>query len=100
MTDLLMSAFDVLLAGLLLWLAWRATSERDLFQGIVHFIVFGLCSAVAWVRLRAPDIALAEAAVGSGITGALLLAAWNRARAVRASGPSEAPHDERRDTRG
>ncbi len=29
--------------------------------------------AVAWVRLSAPDIALAEAAIGSGLTGALLL---------------------------
>jgi hypothetical protein len=31
--------------------------------------------AVAWARLRAPDIALAEAALGAGITGALLFTA-------------------------
>ena len=34
--------------------------------------------ALAWVRLSAPDVALAEAALGSGVTGALLLAALNR----------------------
>jgi uncharacterized MnhB-related membrane protein len=34
--------------------------------------------ALAWVRLSAPDVALAEAALGSGVTGALLLAAFNR----------------------
>ncbi len=42
------------------------------------FICFGLVMALAWVRLDAPDVALAEAAIGSGLTGALLLAAWAR----------------------
>ena len=31
--------------------------------------------ALVWIRLRAPDIALAEAAIGAGLTGALLLSA-------------------------
>jgi len=35
--------------------------------------VFGLLMALAWVRLAAPDIALAEAAIGTGITGVLLI---------------------------
>lgn len=78
MSGALLAAFDAVLVGLLLWLAWRALSSPEVFAGIVAFIAFGLCMALAWVRLRAPDIALAEAAVGSGITGALLLAAWDR----------------------
>src|SRR5690606_33877324 len=28
---------------------------------------------IAWVRLSAPDVALAEAAIGAGLTGALIL---------------------------
>jgi energy-converting hydrogenase B subunit D len=40
---------------------------------VVQFIVFGLLMALAWARLQAPDIALAEAAIGAGLTGALLL---------------------------
>ena len=32
--------------------------------------------ALAWVRLDAPDVALAEIAVSAGLTGALLLAAF------------------------
>jgi multisubunit Na+/H+ antiporter MnhB subunit len=73
-------AFDVLLVCGLLWLAWRALSSTDLFMGIVLFIAFGLLMALAWVRLDAPDIALAEAAIGAGLTGALLLAAFARLR--------------------
>ena len=72
---MLQSAFDIVLGFTLLWLAWRALASEDLFKGIVLFIAFGLLMALAWVRLDAPDIALAEAAIGAGLTGALLLAA-------------------------
>lgn len=68
--------FDFLLAGLILWLGWRALTSRSLFQAIVVFVAFGLSMALAWVRLDAPDVALAEIAVSAGLTGALLLAAF------------------------
>ena len=70
--------FDSLLALGLLWLAWQALSCTDLFKAIVLFITFGLLLALAWVRLDAPDVALAEAAIGAGVTGALFLAALSR----------------------
>ena len=72
---LLQWAFDIVLGLTLLWLAWRALTSEDLFKGIVLFIAFGLLMALAWVRLNAPDVALAEAAIGAGLTGALLLSA-------------------------
>ncbi|EXI66275.1 MAG TPA: DUF4040 domain-containing protein [Candidatus Accumulibacter phosphatis] len=65
--------FDLLLAFALLWSAWRAIALTDPASAVVQFIVFGLLMALAWARLRAPDIALAEAAIGAGLTGALLL---------------------------
>ncbi len=61
-------------------LAWRALNDRDLFRGVIEFIALGLLLAMAWLRLRAPDLALAEAAVGSGLTGALILSALVRMR--------------------
>ena len=64
---------DLLLVVALLWSAVRALTSPDLFHAVVLFIVFGLLMALAWARLNAPDIALAEAAIGAGITGALLL---------------------------
>lgn len=66
-------AFDLLLAAALLWSAARALTTRDLFRAVVLFVVFGLLMALAWARLGAPDIALAEAAIGAGLSGALLL---------------------------
>jgi multisubunit Na+/H+ antiporter MnhB subunit len=50
-------------------------SSPDLKQGVVLFIAFGLTLALVWARLGAPDLALAEAAIGAGLSGALLLSA-------------------------
>lgn len=72
--------FDLLLAATLLWSAWRALAAPALFRAVVMFIVFGLLMTLAWARLGAPDIALAEAAIGAGLTGALLLDALGALR--------------------
>ena len=64
---------DIVLVLTIVWLAWRALTTPDVFKGVVLFIGFGLTMALAWARLDAPDIALAEAAIGTGLTGALLL---------------------------
>lgn len=70
--------FDLLLAGTLLLVSWRLLQASDLFQATVLFISFGLFLALAWVRLQAPDIALAEAAVGAGLAGVLLFGTFKR----------------------
>lgn len=72
--------FDISLIATLVWLAIRSLAEEKLFKSVVLFIAFGLLTALAWVRLAAPDIALAEAAIGAGITGALLLDAVGHLR--------------------
>ena len=82
--------FNAAMALALLALGWRALATRDLFRGVVLFIVFGLVMAVAWARLAAPDVALAEAAVGAGITGALLLDTLGRVDNPRIEGPPTA----------
>ncbi|MEW5783042.1 MAG: Na(+)/H(+) antiporter subunit B [Pseudomonadota bacterium] len=71
-----MIIFDFLLAFALLWSAWRTLTTTRLDRAIVFFIAFGLLMTLAWARLAAPDIALAEAAIGAGLTGALLLDAY------------------------
>jgi energy-converting hydrogenase B subunit D len=83
-------AFDLLLALALLWSAWRSLATPDLARAVVMFIVFGLLMALAWARLDAPDIALAEAAIGAGLTGALLLDALGALSARRARKGEEA----------
>ena len=85
---MILQLFDWILVLVIVVLAWRALNDRDLFRAVIKFIALGLLIAVAWVRLRAPDVALAEAAVGSGLTGALVLGALVR---MRKRGQAAAP---------
>lgn len=73
-----MIAADVLLFGTLVVIGTAALVARDPRAAAIQFIAFGLLLAIAWVRLAAPDVALAEAAIGAGVTGALLLDAAAR----------------------
>lgn len=67
--------FDLVLLTALAFAAYRAIHAPALFAGVVVYIVFGVVLAVVWVRLEAPDLAIAEAAIGAGVTGAMLLEA-------------------------
>jgi len=44
----------------------------------IAFLVFGLLLALLWARVAAPDVAIAEAALGGGVAGALLVDALHR----------------------
>ncbi|MFP4603687.1 MAG: hydrogenase subunit MbhD domain-containing protein [Halochromatium sp.] len=88
---LLSSTIDLVLALTLLWLAWRALNSPDLFRAVVLFIALGLVLGLVWVRLDAVDIALAEIALGAGVTGALLLAALAKLQATETDTAEAAP---------
>ena len=78
----ILTLFDIILVLTLLWLGWNLLDTEDIFKAVVLFISFGLLMALAWVRMRAPDVALAEAALGSGLTGPLFLAALRRMKRI------------------
>lgn len=75
MASSLWQVLDLLLAGLTLGLGWATVSSPNLRRSVVLFIAFGLLLSIVWARLKAPDLALAEAAIGAGLAGALLLSA-------------------------
>lgn len=71
-------AFDIGLVALLVCMSIWMLMVRDNVLAVIVFVVYGLLMAIAWVRLSAVDVALTEAAIGSGITGMLLLNAAAR----------------------
>jgi uncharacterized MnhB-related membrane protein len=77
---LLLILFDVLLSVTLIAIAIAALTSTEPRRAVILFIAFGLLLALVWARLRAPDLALAEAAIGAGLSGALMLAAARRAK--------------------
>jgi uncharacterized MnhB-related membrane protein len=76
----------LLLLGLALW----TVVARDAFLAVAGFVVYGLLLALVWVRLAGIDVALTEAAIGGGLTGALLLGAVGRLRRTESASAAEA----------
>jgi len=82
---------DVGLALLVVAIAVWTIAAGSAFAAVVGFVAFGLLLALAWVRLAAVDVALTEAAIGSGITGALLITAAARLRPTEPRSMAERP---------
>lgn len=47
---------------------------------VISFSVFGLAMSVLWMLLQAPDLAITEAAVGTGVSGVLFYLTLRRIR--------------------
>jgi multisubunit Na+/H+ antiporter MnhB subunit len=84
-------ALEIALAAVVLSVAVWTVAARDTFAAVGGFVAYGLLLTLVWMRLGAPDVALTEAAIGSGLTGAMLLAASARLRASEAAVAAERP---------
>jgi len=86
LTVVLESALAVLVLGAAVW----TIAARSAFAAAVGFVSYGLLLSLVWVQLAAVDVALTEAAIGSGLTGVLLLGAvatLGRTEASTSRGP-------------
>lgn len=83
------SIFHLLLAALIVGVAAETIFARKLFTAVVGFVAYGLLLALVWVSLHTVDVALAEAAIGGGLTSVLLLGAAIRLRDSEARAEAE-----------
>lgn len=74
MTETL-AVLDVVVGAGILVTATVALMVKDRLLTVLMFLGLGVLLAVLWARLSAPDLAIAEAAIASGVTGALLISA-------------------------
>jgi multisubunit Na+/H+ antiporter MnhB subunit len=87
----LIAALDLGLAALVLAVAvWTIVTEEP-FAAVVGFVAYGLLLSIVWVRLFAVDVAITEAAIGSGVTGVLLVGGVTRMRQIEAPATPERP---------
>ena len=75
-----LQALDIGLALLVFAVAAWTIFARGAFAATVGYVVYGLLLSLVWIRLFAVDVALTEAAIGSGVTGILLIGAAARLR--------------------
>ncbi len=71
---------NVLLLLYLIVCAVAVARLRDMLSAVIVFASFGLIMAILWQQLSAPDVAMVEAAIGTGITTLLLVAAISKTR--------------------
>ena len=82
---------DTGLALLVLAVAVWTVAAGPAFSAVVGFVTFGLLLSLVWVRLAAVDVALTEAAIGSGVTGVLFIGAAARLRGAGTNAAQETP---------
>jgi len=89
-----MSIAPLVDAGLVLMVlilaAW-ITATRTAYAAVVGFVAYGLLMTLVWLRISAPDVAMTEAALGSGLTGILLLGAVARLAPLEATERASRP---------
>lgn len=66
---------EIIAAGAVLFAAGVALFGSRRMISVVGFLVLGALLSLYWALIGAPDVALAEAAIGTGVTGALFVAA-------------------------
>lgn len=91
-----LQALDIGLASLVLALAVWTIFAREAFAAVVGYVAYGLVLSIVWVRLFAVDVALTEAAIGSGVTGVLLIGAAARLREAGSATAAERPSEPQR----
>lgn len=77
---------DVIVVGAVVVTALVAVLAPRRAAAHTAFLIFGILLAVLWGRVDAPDVAIAEAALGGGIAGALLVDSLERRTPAAAGG--------------
>lgn len=67
-----MEIIEILLLIFLIVCAITAVTAKRTLTTVLIFDAYGLIMSVVWMMLQAPDLAITEAAVGTGINGVLL----------------------------
>ena len=73
-----MQALMTLLLILLVICAVAVSAQRKLLAAVIIFMSYSMIMSIVWLLLRAPDLAITEAAVGAGITSVLFFIALRR----------------------
>lgn len=72
------AAFDIVMLALLIATALMVARARDLVAAVVMFSMYSLVLCLVWQHRGAPDVALTEVALGTGVTTVLFLLAIAR----------------------
>ena len=75
-----MEYFELFLLGLLVICGIATCLTKNLLSSFIIFMAYSLIMSIIWAMLKAPDLAVTEAAVGAGISSILLFVTLRRLR--------------------
>ncbi len=71
-----MTAYDIIsliIGVLLLVIAFLAINSKKLIRSVIYLSALSMLAVVSFVLLKAPDVAITEAVIGSGLVTALFV---------------------------
>lgn len=84
-----MNLFAVLFGGLMIVFAIFAVEAKKLVESVIALSAVSLLSVLFFIVLKAPDVAITEAAVGSGLVSAVLIFALLKLESTEKGGDEQ-----------
>lgn len=84
-----MRIFEIMLLICLVVCALSVAFAKDLLTSIVIFMSYSLIMCVIWILLQSPDLAITEAAVGTGVTSILFFITLKKIKAIKKEAQDE-----------
>ena len=77
-----MTPIELIFLSLLLIAATSVCVMKSILSSMIIFASYSVIMSIIWIMLAAPDLAITEAAVGTGIFGVLLFIVIKRIRVM------------------
>lgn len=78
-----MKVFNVLALLIMIIGSVTAAKTKNLLAAIIIFMVYSLMMSILWQKMNAPDLAITEVAVGTGITTILFLLTYRKIKVTK-----------------
>ncbi len=69
----LIEIIKIVLSVLLLLIAFLAVTEKSIIRSVIYLSALSMLAVVSFVLMRAPDVAITEAVIGSGLVTSLFV---------------------------
>ncbi|GAB6110051.1 hypothetical protein JCM19376_40070 [Fusibacter bizertensis] len=79
----MMSIFIVIVLIIMIIGAIAAAKTKNILSAIIIFMVYTMMMSILWQQLNAPDLAITEVSVGTGITSILFLVTYRKIKVVK-----------------
>lgn len=78
-----MEVFRIILLVFLVICSIAASLAKNTLISVIIFMSYSVVMSVIWALLKAPDLAITEAAVGAGVTSVLFFITLKKIRLIR-----------------